>query len=306
MTRNFLKAREYIIIIAIALSMIICGSFVDFQFSKAVYDVNYTNMYGVIMSGLAEIPGYIAMAAAGLLLILSSRGIKVVGQVFSWFFGICCIGFGSYYAFDTFTNIAEFKRTEDFSLLITIIGVVFVLILLGLTGFFIIKKCSKKDKTYVRHIAIAILTIAILQLFVVTGAKYVISRPRPRYIIDGDGVEQQFRNWWEFRPFANIKNAKNTGLSKSNWQSCPSGHSATAMMMAFVLPLLTLLFDDFKNNERARLIAFYVGVAWGILSGISRIYAGAHFLSDVGAGLLVTSLAGLLTQLILPYILKDN
>ena len=37
MTRNFIKAREYIVVFAIALAMIITGSFVDLGFSKAVY-----------------------------------------------------------------------------------------------------------------------------------------------------------------------------------------------------------------------------------------------------------------------------
>ena len=307
MTRNFIKAREYIVLIAVALAMIITGSFVDFQFSKSVYDAVHTNLFGVIMSGIAEIPSYLAMAAAGLLLILASKEIKKVGQVFSWIMGIFAVGFAIYNSFDTFKDnygmyAGQFGCSET---LITVLAVIVIVLLFGFTGFIIIWKCRNKDRTYMRHIAIAIIVISVLQLVVVTGAKFIISRPRPRYIIDGLGVEQQYREWWEFRPFANIKNAESTGFSKGNWQSCPSGHSGTAIELAFALPLLVLLFDDWKNSQKARLIAFYVGMAWGVLTAFSRIYAGAHFLSDVGAGLLITSLAGLLTQLILPLILKE-
>ena len=307
MTRNFLKAREYIVIISIALAMIITGSFVDFQFSKAVYDANNTNLFGIIMSGITEIPTYVAFSASGLLLILSSKNIKTVGQVFSWIIGVGVIAFGLYYTYHTFEkNYVSFAGQLMISkTLIKILAVVVDLLLSGFTGFIIIKKCRNKDRTYMRHIAIAIIVISVLQLAIATGAKFIISRPRPRHIIDGVGVEQQFRNWWEFRPFANLKNAKSTGLDADCWQSCPSGHTGTAVELAFILPLLVLLFDDWKNNHKARLIAFYVGVAWGVLTALSRIYAGAHFLSDVGAGLLITSLVGLLTQLILPLIVKE-
>ena len=70
MTRNFIKAREYIVVFAIALAMIITGSFVDLGFSKAVYSYTETNLFGVIMSGLAEAPTYLTMSFAGLLLII--------------------------------------------------------------------------------------------------------------------------------------------------------------------------------------------------------------------------------------------
>ncbi len=63
--------------------------------------------------------------------------------------------------------------------------------------------------------------------------------------------------------------------------------------------------DDYKNNYKVRMIAFYIGLGWAIISALSRIYAGAHFLSDVGIGLLLGASSILLVQLVLPLIVKE-
>ena len=154
-----------------------------------------------------------------------------------------------------------------------------------------------------RMIAIALLSIIVLELLLATILKFVFSRPRPRYLLDDDSIGdiQDFRNWWELQPF------KCNELEKpSDWKSCPSGHTATAIAMMFILPICALLNDDWKNNNKFRIASIYIGLLWGLLTAISRIYAGAHFLSDVGMGLLVGSLSGLLVQLLLPKILKTE
>lgn len=303
MTRNFIKAREYIVVFAIALAMIITGSFVDLGFSKAVYSYTETNLFGVIMSGLAEAPTYLTMSFAGLLLIISCKELPAFKKVISIILGAAAIAFGAVMTFDTFTNIAEFYRTEDYKNLITAVGIVFDVLMHGLISLFIFKKCLRKNRDNMRMIAIALLSIIVLELLLATILKFVFSRPRPRYLLDDDSIGdiQDFRNWWELQPF------KCNELEKpSDWKSCPSGHTATAIAMMFILPICALLNDDWKNNNKFRIASIYIGLLWGLLTAISRIYAGAHFLSDVGMGLLVGSLSGLLVQLLLPKILKTE
>ena len=302
MTRNFIKAREYIVVFAIALAMIITGSFVDLGFSKAVYSYTETNLFGVIMSGLAEAPTYLTMSFAGLLLIISCKELPGFKKVISIILGAAAIAFGAVMTFDTFTNIAKFYRTEDYEKLIIAVGIVFDVLMHGLISLFIFKKCLRKNRDNMRMIAIALLSIIVLELLLATILKFVFSRPRPRYLLEGGiGVEQEFRNWWELQPF------RCNELEKpSDWKSCPSGHTATAIAMMFILPICALLNDDWKNNNKFRIASIYIGLLWGLLTAISRIYAGAHFLSDVGMGLLVGSLSGLLVQLLLPKILKTE
>ena len=301
MTRNFIKAREYIVVFAIALAMIITGSFVDLGFSKAVYSYTETNLFGVIMSGLAEAPTYLTMSFAGLLLIISCKELPGFKKVISIILGAAAIAFGAVMTFDTFTNIAEFYRTEDYEKLIIAIGIVFDVLMHGLISLYIFKKCLRKNRDNMRMIAIALLSIIVLELLLATILKFVFSRPRPRYLLDDDSIGdiQDFRNWWELQPFK-----CNELENPSDWKSCPSGHTATAIAMMFILPICALLNDDWQNNNKFRIASIYIGLLWGLLTAISRIYAGAHFLSDVGMGLLVGSLSGLLVQLLLPKILK--
>ena len=161
MTRNFIKAREYIVVFAIALAMIITGSFVDLGFSKAVYSYTETNLFGVIMSGLAEAPTYLTMSFAGLLLIISCKELPGFKKVISIILGAAAIAFGAVMTFNTFTNIAEFYRTEDYEKLIIAIGIVFDVLMHGLISLYIFKKCLRKNRDNMRMIAIALLSIIV-------------------------------------------------------------------------------------------------------------------------------------------------
>ena len=60
-------------------------------------------------------------------------------------------------------------------------------------------------------------------------------------------------------------------------RSFPSGHTASGWML---LPLLILVKDrEWKDPIK---LATWIGViGWGILVGLSRIFIGAHYASDV-------------------------
>ena len=66
--------------------------------------------------------------------------------------------------------------------------------------------------------------------------------------------------------------------------SFPSGHSLNAIVITGILVYSTLLV---VRTSRARWITVIVGAAYAILIGLSRVYLGHHWLSDViGAWLL--------------------
>lgn len=66
--------------------------------------------------------------------------------------------------------------------------------------------------------------------------------------------------------------------------SFPSGHATSAMALVGLLCYFCLL--DI-NNKTARILLFLLGVTYILLIGISRIYLGVHFLTDVTAGYLL-------------------
>ena len=66
--------------------------------------------------------------------------------------------------------------------------------------------------------------------------------------------------------------------------SFPSGHSTSAMALVGLLCYFCL--TEIKNKT-TRILLFLMGVMYILLIGISRIYLGVHFLTDVLAGYLL-------------------
>jgi len=66
--------------------------------------------------------------------------------------------------------------------------------------------------------------------------------------------------------------------------SFPSGHATSAMAL---VGLLCYFFLIEVEDKKWRLTLFLLGVSYILLIGLSRIYLGVHFLTDVAAGYLL-------------------
>ena len=73
-------------------------------------------------------------------------------------------------------------------------------------------------------------------------------------------------------------------FTPENSFSFPSGHATSAMALAGILCYFVLIEIE---NKKLRLGLFLLGVCYIILIGLSRIYLGVHFLTDVAAGYLL-------------------
>lgn len=82
------------------------------------------------------------------------------------------------------------------------------------------------------------------------------------------------------------------------FRSFPSGHSASAATM------LSLLFLPKKTPKKILFNSF--AIAWPLLVMTSRILDGAHYISDVSAGMLVSLSAILVSQIIINKIYKED
>ncbi len=276
--------REYIIASVIAIAGIILGTIFDLNISKSVYDPVNTSMYGVIGSGFTEIGVIYCLFFGGFGLIVSRLNKTKVASIICIILGIAAIAIGIYFFVHYFNMMADFEVMKEHKTLILVLSIVTTVIFLGAVGCFVI--FSKFDKQRLFAISMTLIITAAIVALVGTALKYVISRPRPYYILDGHLDE--FRNWYEFNWFASIKLG-------DEFKSCPSGHSIYGTTIVIALPLMFKLSPKFDNKKYVGVIAFYVGLMVAICGAVSRIFAGAHFLSDISIGVLVSLLLTILS-----------
>lgn len=116
--------------------------------------------------------------------------------------------------------------------------------------------------------------IAVSTYLVVHVLKIVFLRPRYRYLITDANIA--FQPW-----YLRLGQLVPEGIKSDEFYSFPSGHAATSSTI--------LVFAFFyKKPVQTRILVF--GVVWILLTVLSRIVAGAHFLSDVSAGFTITIL----------------
>jgi membrane-associated phospholipid phosphatase len=139
---------------------------------------------------------------------------------------------------------------------------------------------DRRNTDAVRRVALTMLLVGMLSIIVVNIVKGPWGRPRYRSIVVTEGLE--FRPWYvigtsERAAFEGI-------LSHDEFKSFPSGHSCSAAT-ALMLSLLPVAVPRLRGKEHALLV---VGIIWPLLVMFFRIVAGAHFLSDVLCGALVS------------------
>ena len=307
-TKNPIHLRELIIALGVILTIFVLGAIFDFEFSKTVFASSKDNpsLYGIIFSGIAELPVTACLCIGGFMQIRGRVKEEKFGpkEFLCWFFGIVAIGAGAYYVYDTFTDLAGFPGLYEHEKLIKVLGIAFALLFVVGTGayvFFRLKNASKEQMLDLGNILVfSSLIVAVAG----TGAKYLWSRPRPRYIFSAQGdASSLFKNFYELNPFYALTHKNVDGIyfepyGEDAFRSFPSGHSMYSGLGMFLLPYLTLLTKENKENRTLQISLFYVGLAWGLISALSRVFAGAHFLTDISAGLLITLVLGGATNII--------
>lgn len=148
-------------------------------------------------------------------------------------------------------------------------------------GFYLFKK-SDLNKKWLLLTLFAISAIIII-LIGNNLLKPLMSRPRFR-ILDEYGIP--FYNMWE-RCFNSKELMAEFGISKEEFKSFPSVH---VLVTAFLPCIMVFLPFIDKKYEKVQVPLFYLGLVWTLYTGYNRILAGAHFLTDVGFGMIITFL----------------
>lgn len=122
-----------------------------------------------------------------------------------------------------------------------------------------------------RYAAVALLYF-ILVIIIMNSLKTVWGRMRFREMTD---PVNQFTRWYQIVPRGGFNNI---------YASFPSGHSMNSAGV-ILLMLLPPMIPALRGREKALHAFVYV---WCVLVGISRVFMGAHFSSDVTVGVLLS------------------
>lgn len=268
------------IVLAICIVGFIIGSFLDLQIMESLFSER--NTFGLIVSVIGTVPGYGCLAVCGGILFaigLVNKDYKVIYRVLLFIGALGGLGFAIYFSGREFFGPNGFywigvKRWVGYFIALP------VDLALGYLGFYL-GKHSDNNRLW---ILVIVIMIAIFLALVpgVTALKSIFHRPRYREVVRLGYSD--FHNWWQRCPnYKDIMAA--TGVGNDEFKSFPSGHggaSAVFMLSVIYLPLVN------RKYEKLQVPLFYAGLAWTLLVCFSRILVGAHFLSDVSMGTMLT------------------
>lgn len=286
------KMRLHIYIaLAVALIGFIVGSFVDQNLSEALFSRD--NPFGLGVSIVGTLPGYGMFAVLGgaIFFYATRKSFKTVFRVIFYIFAAALPLLGVYFAGREFFGVNGFQvfESEMVGLLIGCLITIPIMCGLFFLGYRLFKSAGKDNL----WLLIILLGIALFMALIpgVTMLKAIFHRPRFRAIefynanFAGENPSVYFHNWWERCGEYKTLIATYSYLGTDEFKSFPSGHAGAASCFMLVVSFLPLLD---KKYEKKALICYYAGFAWVLLVAFSRILVGAHFLSDVSMGMLLT------------------
>ena len=284
------------IVIGILVIGFIVGSFVDQQLSQAIFIRN--DSFGLFLSAVGTTPGYGCLAIIGgslFAIAFLRKDYKLWMRILFYGLAIASYGLAVFFAGREFFGANGFYKAAPswvgFLIEIPIMSG------LGYLGYRIGKNTDNNNL----WLLLVILLIAIFIALVpgVTILKEIFHRPRYRMITEPEVAALDyvgFHSWWErcgdYKEIIAKYAEHGVEVLKEQFKSFPSGHAgATAVLILYVtfLPLMN------KKYQRLQLPLFYSALVWCLLISVSRIWVGAHFLSDVSMGALITAICLLIS-----------
>lgn len=239
---------------------ILIGSFYDLQINKLLYSRG--NLYPETLKFLGEFPMIIIMTTSSLIYLkYSNFKINRLAYILMLLFFICFPIVSAY-------GIPRYFNNKQILLSIFI----YIFYVSSSIVLFKLIKIEDKEKLvkFVLFTAISIFTIFIIFDFM----KNIWGRHR-FFDMYQKGEFSTFTNWW-------ILNGK---PSSDLFKSFPSGHTSAAASSL----ILIYIPEIFNINKKLNSFFIIFPILWAILVGISRIFDGAHFLTDISMGYIIAS-----------------
>lgn len=252
------KYKPYIVFFYLAAAVaLVLAAFFDLDIDKALN--NPSNPLAVWLYNTGEIPGRLICPLAGAVLFYTCKG--RVEKIISLIIQLGGSAYLGYY-------IGKHFFVEENQMLFSIVYGLGVGTLLLLAGKYI--KLPDEYIKPLRTLAVFGIIIMFAQIGLIEGMKYLWGRVRFRDLLAA-GSYDAFTPWYKIN-----------GINGN--KSFPSGHTAGAGM-SYILMLFPLAFDKYKNKTA---LCFLIPCAYTSLVAYTRLVMGAHYLSDVTVGGIVS------------------
>lgn len=286
-----LKKISLIAITVLLISLTVLGSFRDYEISKALYIGEYPseNFFGILFAFIGIIPTFVGWCFLGAGILRLSKNQIEDKRKRRLYIALAILLFVLSFFF--FCNTLTMVNAAAFSVHFAIaypIGIA-VLALAFLAGY---KMAERSQNKALLNTLIFLSVLSIICMIIIMVTKGIMERPRFRWVMEF-GEADGYKEWWE-RGGA-LKDAADVSATSDDFASFPSGHSAYSMFALFLFPALA---DFSLKLEKYKPLLACLGFVWWALTALSRITVGAHFLSDVCIGALITVFSYLATMLL--------
>lgn len=282
------KMRLHIYIaMAVFVIMIIIGSFLDLQINQALF--SNRNGFGITVAALSMNVGYAVIAFMGGVTLF--HGLKIAKVTWQKvMFIILSLG---YLGISIYFDAKEFFGSNGWYILdIKWVGYFIATPIMGAAmagGYFVGRKANNPRLWLLMLVGVAFIGFSLI--IGTTVVKSIFHRPRYRLAVYGE--ISPFFAWWERCGnyedlMAKVADKYNLSLevAKEEFKSFPSGHTSVCSLgMLFVIMLPFITGKELKHQ----IIYFYVALAYALFVAFTRMLVGAHYLSDVGMGGLITT-----------------
>jgi len=276
---RFYSRTSMLVIFGVSAVMLVIGSIADLSVSTALYepDVSWANL----LAAIGEWPAGFGLIVAGVFLVRGRNKTRVLRRRAQAGAGGLLVLLG--------TAMVSYLPTMYLNIPAVVIILAGMVLSAGAAlGTWALTR-RRAPRELIRF-SVGLIVVIVGEMIIINLIKIGWSRPRMRMLEVHS--EYSFNPWWIFGS-ADKADALGQGISSEEFKSFPSGHTANAAILLYLAPMLAWM------SERGRRLigpAVYVGLGWALAVAASRIVMGAHFLTDVTVGLMVTFLAVLVTH----------
>lgn len=277
--KKIFNKKNLIIAVSTYVVVMIVGFVYDLNISKLLY--NGESSFVTFVEKLGAFPEYVLGSVGSMFVLLGDNKTNRDNTLIRY--AVASIGFGESFIYSIKDSIDNHLDAVEIVLLcLVIIGIC-------LACYFAFKKRSKE---YLTRTGLMLVMTVFLEFCFVFGCKFLFSRPRYEFVV-AEG-EEYFRRVFSFDNSLK-KQFVELGVSSDMFKAFPSGHASHSA----TLVLLSIFF-----KKKSKLVVD-IGIVYSIFVGLTRIIAGAHFLSDVATGIFATYIAFYISGYLL-YVLFDK